>query len=160
MDRPAVVTYHARMNADAASPDARDWNALADRIREWAGELGFARVGIADTDLSRTERDLQQWLAERDASLAGSSFYSDSHNDLPLLERVESPVAVDPDEHLAREADRRGDGRLPHAAGADADADTEGSADESEAEPQKTPPKKQDKEPAPAAKQVGKQLVL
>jgi phosphoserine phosphatase len=32
--------------------------------------------------------------------LAGSYFYSDSQNDLPLLELVEHPVAVDPDDSL------------------------------------------------------------
>jgi HAD superfamily hydrolase (TIGR01490 family) len=37
-----------------------------------------------------------------------SAFYSDSHNDLPLLERVSRPVAVDPDPALAAEAARRG----------------------------------------------------
>jgi HAD superfamily hydrolase (TIGR01490 family) len=37
-----------------------------------------------------------------------STFYSDSHNDLPLLERVTAPVAVDPDPQLAAEARRRG----------------------------------------------------
>ena len=37
-----------------------------------------------------------------------SRFYSDSHNDLPLLERVSQPVAVDPDASLAAEAARRG----------------------------------------------------
>lgn len=35
-------------------------------------------------------------------------FYSDSHNDLPLLELVTRPVAVDPDPTLAAEAARRG----------------------------------------------------
>ena len=34
--------------------------------------------------------------------------YSDSHNDLPLLERVNHPVAVDPDPRLRAEAERRG----------------------------------------------------
>jgi phosphoserine phosphatase len=33
-----------------------------------------------------------------------SWFYSDSHNDLPLLKLVDHPVAVDPDEKLARYA--------------------------------------------------------
>ncbi|RLQ23466.1 HAD-IB family hydrolase [Seongchinamella sediminis] len=50
---------------------------------------------------------LEQWLRERDISLAGAYFYSDSHNDLPLLEQVDKPVAVDPDPTLlarAREA--------------------------------------------------------
>ncbi|AGA90251.1 HAD-superfamily subfamily IB hydrolase, TIGR01490 [Thioflavicoccus mobilis 8321] len=51
---------------------------------------------------------LEQWLAETGHDLAGSHFYSDSHNDLPLLERVAHPVAVDPDPTLAAEAYARG----------------------------------------------------
>jgi HAD superfamily hydrolase (TIGR01490 family) len=45
-------------------------------------------------------RRLEAWLARTGFNLAGSSFYSDSHNDLPLLELVERPVAVDPDDTL------------------------------------------------------------
>ena len=41
-------------------------------------------------------------------SLQRSWFYSDSHNDLPLLEQVSDPVAVDPDPRLARVAQARG----------------------------------------------------
>jgi HAD superfamily hydrolase (TIGR01490 family) len=54
---------------------------------------------------------LEQWLAALGHQLRDfeqSTFYSDSHNDLPLLERVTRPVAVDPDEALAGEAARRG----------------------------------------------------
>ncbi|QDX82724.1 phosphoserine phosphatase [Denitratisoma sp. DHT3] len=41
-------------------------------------------------------------------SFESSHFYSDSHNDLPLLDRVSAPVAVDPDDTLRRHAERRG----------------------------------------------------
>ena len=54
---------------------------------------------------------LDEWLAGRGRRLgdfAESTLYSDSHNDLPLLERVTRPVAVDPDERLGAEAQRRG----------------------------------------------------
>jgi HAD superfamily hydrolase (TIGR01490 family) len=54
---------------------------------------------------------LDQWLdglGRRLADFAASTCYSDSHNDLPLLQRVTRPVAVDPDHTLAREAARRG----------------------------------------------------
>jgi len=54
---------------------------------------------------------LDEWLAglgRRLADFEASTCYSDSHNDLALLERVTRPVAVDPDEALAREAARRG----------------------------------------------------
>ena len=47
-------------------------------------------------------------LGRRLDQFAESTCYSDSHNDLPLLERVRRPVAVDPDERLADEARRRG----------------------------------------------------
>ncbi len=43
---------------------------------------------------------LQAWLTDTGHDLAGSHFYSDSHNDLPLLERVDHPVAIDPDPGL------------------------------------------------------------
>ena len=51
---------------------------------------------------------LHEWLAGRDTSLEGAWFYSDSHNDLPLLELVDYPVAVDPDEKLLSRAQERG----------------------------------------------------
>lgn len=50
---------------------------------------------------------LQQWLTEHQYDLKGSYFYSDSRNDLPLLEQVETPIAVDPDEKLAEIAQQR-----------------------------------------------------
>ncbi|ATX78297.1 histidinol-phosphatase [Reinekea forsetii] len=43
---------------------------------------------------------LQQWLDDRHESLDGAWFYSDSRNDLPLLEWVDNPIAVNPDEAL------------------------------------------------------------
>jgi HAD superfamily hydrolase (TIGR01490 family) len=51
---------------------------------------------------------LETWLKEQGQNLAGSWFYSDSHNDLPLLERVDHPVAVDPDDRLRALAGERG----------------------------------------------------
>lgn len=41
-------------------------------------------------------------------AFATSHFYSDSHNDLPLLEKVSHPVAVDPDDTLRERATSRG----------------------------------------------------
>ncbi len=54
---------------------------------------------------------VEQWLARqglRWTDVPRSTFYSDSHNDLPLLERVTHPVAVDPDAALEAAARRRG----------------------------------------------------
>jgi HAD superfamily hydrolase (TIGR01490 family) len=59
-------------------------------------------------------RHLEKWLHDNPHlgkrhpsnphAMAGSWFYSDSINDLPLLERVDNPVAVDPDPRLAAHA--------------------------------------------------------
>lgn len=51
---------------------------------------------------------LNQWLATTRNNLTDSWFYSDSHNDMPLLELVTHPVAVDPDDTLAQHAEMRG----------------------------------------------------
>jgi HAD superfamily hydrolase (TIGR01490 family) len=54
---------------------------------------------------------VERWLSGRGTRLddfAQSWFYSDSINDLPLLERVTHPVTVDPDEALADIAAARG----------------------------------------------------
>ncbi|WP_286238777.1 HAD family hydrolase [Neptuniibacter halophilus] len=47
---------------------------------------------------------LQEWLEDREHSLEESWFYSDSQNDLPLLQRVAYPVAVSPDPVLRQHA--------------------------------------------------------
>ncbi len=50
---------------------------------------------------------INQWLAERHLQLSdfeSSYFYSDSHNDLPLMKIVTNPVAVDADETLTEYA--------------------------------------------------------
>lgn len=45
-------------------------------------------------------KHLEAWLEQSAETLKNSWFYSDSHNDLPLLNRVDNPVAVDPDPKL------------------------------------------------------------
>ena len=44
------------------------------------------------------------WLKTIGRRLEESWFYSDSHNDIPLMKEVNHPVAVDPDESLKNEA--------------------------------------------------------
>lgn len=51
---------------------------------------------------------LEAWMSEHNEGLTGSWFYSDSHNDLPLLERVDHAIAVDPDEILESAARKNG----------------------------------------------------
>lgn len=51
---------------------------------------------------------LNNWLCGQGKNLAESWFYSDSHNDLPLLELATHPVAVDPDDTLRQHAVMKG----------------------------------------------------
>ena len=51
---------------------------------------------------------LMPWLQKNKETLTGSTFYSDSHNDLPLLELVDNPVAVNADKILTQIAEKKG----------------------------------------------------
>jgi HAD superfamily hydrolase (TIGR01490 family) len=50
----------------------------------------------------------ERWAERNGVDLAASYFYSDSYNDLPMLERVGTAIAVNPDARLRRHARRRG----------------------------------------------------
>jgi HAD superfamily hydrolase (TIGR01490 family) len=67
------------------------------------GQYTGAVAGTPSFQQGKVTR-LNAWLAENQHSLEGSYFYSDSHNDLPLLELVTHPVAVDPDPQLTTAA--------------------------------------------------------
>lgn len=64
-------------------------------------------VGVPSFQAGKVTR-LNDWLAETGYSMEGSYFYSDSRNDLPLLELVTHPIAVDADETLTKIAQDRG----------------------------------------------------
>ncbi|HAD10138.1 MAG TPA: HAD-IB family hydrolase [Porticoccaceae bacterium] len=63
--------------------------------------------GIPSYREGKVER-LEAWLVGRPDTLEGSYFYSDSLNDLALLQTVDHPVAVDPDPQLKAEAEACG----------------------------------------------------
>lgn len=67
-------------------------------------------TGTASYQAGKVER-VRQWLEARGKSWADvshSTFYSDSMNDLPLLEHVTEPVATNPDPRLRALAKERG----------------------------------------------------
>ncbi|MDO9366742.1 MAG: HAD family hydrolase [Methylotenera sp.] len=66
------------------------------------GEYTGGVSGVPSFQAGKVTR-INQWLAERNQKLSDfetSYFYSDSHNDLPLMKLVTNPVAVDADEPL------------------------------------------------------------
>lgn len=117
-----VEAHRARGHAVLAVSAAHDF--LAAPIAALCGiDEGLWTVGeregerytgrIAGTPCFREGKiaRLDDWLASRGASwdeVAESWFYSDSHNDLPLMQRVDTPVAVRPDPELRERATRLG----------------------------------------------------
>lgn len=51
---------------------------------------------------------LLEWLDQEEENLEGASFYSDSRNDLPLLQKVDFPHVVNPDPVLREAAEKAG----------------------------------------------------
>ena len=75
---------------------------------EFDGERYTGRVaGPPNFQAGKVTR-LERWLAEQPEPAEHMVCYSDSHNDLPLLQRADIAVAVDPDPKLRTEADKRG----------------------------------------------------
>jgi HAD superfamily hydrolase (TIGR01490 family) len=76
------------------------------------GADGWITGGIRGTPSFREGKvsRVEQWLAGHglDWSRADITFYSDSANDLPLLERVDRPIATNPDPRLRAVAQERG----------------------------------------------------
>jgi HAD superfamily hydrolase (TIGR01490 family) len=109
-DLVAIVTSTNRF---ITSPIARAYgieNLIATEPEIRDGRYTGAVVGTPAFREGKVAR-LGEWLAARGSRLADfeeSSFFSDSINDLPLLEHVSQPVAVDPDRELAAIAQRRG----------------------------------------------------
>lgn len=89
-----------------------------------AAELGIANLLATDPEIINGQytgeidgipcfqdgkvQRLRAWLGQRDANYTSQWFYSDSHNDLPLLEQVDHPIAVDADPQLSDAANRHG----------------------------------------------------
>ena len=76
-----------------------------DPLAQFTGEV----QGIPSFKEGKIVR-LNEWLKNRDLlleNLQHSYFYSDSLNDLPLLEKVSNPIATNPDDRLRAEAQKR-----------------------------------------------------
>ena len=75
-----------------------------------SGDFSGRTAGVVNMRAGKVAR-IATWLDENAlprTSLADATFYSDSINDLPLLEAVGAPVVVNPDPQLHEEAARRG----------------------------------------------------
>jgi HAD superfamily hydrolase (TIGR01490 family) len=109
-DLCAVITA---TNSFVTAPIAREFgieHLIATEPAQRDGEFTGEVAGMPCFREGKVSR-LESWLDAQGSSLnsfAESWFYSDSHNDLPLLARVTHPVAVDPDGKLRAHAGENG----------------------------------------------------
>jgi HAD superfamily hydrolase (TIGR01490 family) len=106
----AIVTATNRFITQPIAAELGVANLLATDIEEDAQGVFSGKPRGLPTFREGKIRRVKDWLAERGTTLADyeSWFYSDSLNDLPLLELVTHPVAVDPDPTLRATAGERG----------------------------------------------------
>jgi HAD superfamily hydrolase (TIGR01490 family) len=106
----AIVTA---TNSFVTAPIAREFGVphlIATEPEERDGRFTGGVAGLPCFQSGKVTR-VVEWLAREHRtfeSFTATWFYSDSANDLPLLERVSNPVAVDPDERLRTVATERG----------------------------------------------------
>ena len=105
----ALVTATNRFITAPIAAELGIAHLIATDIEEEGGEFTGKPRGTPSFREGKVTR-VNEWLASRGTRLADyeSWFYSDSLNDLPLLELVDHPVAVDPDRTLRAEATERG----------------------------------------------------
>jgi HAD superfamily hydrolase (TIGR01490 family) len=105
----ALVTATNRFITAPIAAELGIAHLIATDIEEVEGEFTGKPRGTPSFREGKITR-VNEWLAAQGARLADyeSWFYSDSLNDLPLLELVDHPVAVDPDPTLRAKAEERG----------------------------------------------------
>ncbi len=112
LDRGDLCAVITATNSFVTAPIAREFGVSHLIATEPESRDGRFTGRVAGTPCFREGkvRRLDEWLAAQGRTLGAfeeSCFYSDSHNDLPLLERVSRPVAVDPDDELLKRARQR-----------------------------------------------------
>ena len=100
-------------NSFVTAPIAREFGVehlIATEPEQKGGEFTGRVAGVPCFREGKITR-LESWMAQHGWNwngFAGSWFYSDSLNDLPLLRKVKTPVAVDPDATLRAQAEQQG----------------------------------------------------
>ncbi len=113
LDTDSLVAIVTATNSFVTGPIAREFgiaHLVATIPAHENGRFTGKPRGTPSFKNGKIER-VETWLESLGlwwGSFGQSWFYSDSHNDLPLMSKVSQPVAVDPDETLRRHAERNG----------------------------------------------------
>jgi len=109
-ERGDTVLVMTASNSFVTAPIAKKYGInqmLATEPEIKAGRYTGGVSGIPCFQSGKVDK-LMPWLQKNEETLTGSTFYSDSHNDLPLLELVDNPVAVNADKILTKIAEKKG----------------------------------------------------
>lgn len=106
-DEPVIITSTNRFVVEPICELLEIENLIATELAQVGGEFTGKVEGVPCFGPGKVTR-AGQWAESRSGRLQDSYFYTDSHNDLPLLECVAHPVAVDADEKLAAHASQCG----------------------------------------------------
>lgn len=107
-DRLVMLTSSSHYLAELAGAELQFDGVLSNRLHVGPDGLHTGRI---DGRVCFGEGKLAHAKVEAErqgAALADASFYTDSYSDLPVLEVVGTPVAVNPDPRLRRHASKRG----------------------------------------------------
>ncbi len=102
-DELVIITATNRFITEPIAQRLGVVHLIATEAEMIAGEYTGNVAGTPCFQAGKVTR-LHTWRQQHQQSLEHSWFYSDSHNDLPLLEQVDHPVAVDPDDRLRAHA--------------------------------------------------------
>jgi HAD superfamily hydrolase (TIGR01490 family) len=106
-DRLLVLSASAHFLVSAIAARLNIDEVLAIDLELQHGHYSGRTQGVLTYREGKVSR-LQDWLQEQGESLDGAYFYSDSRNDLPLLQLVDKPFAVNPDPTLRLHAEQAG----------------------------------------------------
>ncbi|NQD93805.1 HAD family hydrolase, partial [Pseudomonas sp. CrR25] len=106
-DRILVISASAHFLVSAIAARLGIQDVLAIELERQHGGYSGRTEGVLTYREGKVTR-LLAWLEQHGESLDGAYFYSDSRNDLPLLQRVSRPHAVNPDPVLRRHAEQAG----------------------------------------------------
>ncbi len=102
-DTLLIITATNHYLASLAAKRLQVDQLIASELEFVDGRFTGKVFGIPSYREGKIER-LNDWLKQHPFDLSEATFYSDSHNDLPLLNKVGCPIAVCPDELLMQHA--------------------------------------------------------
>ncbi|MGE8498823.1 MAG: HAD family hydrolase [Pseudomonas sp.] len=106
-DRILIISASAHFLVSAIAARLGVEDVLAIDLEQQHGCYSGRTQGVLTYREGKVTR-LNAWLQEQGETLEGAYFYSDSRNDLPLLQQVPHPHVVNPDPALRAHAEQAG----------------------------------------------------